>query len=519
MSQHHSEEDTEKSQVTSLLVLSDANHPRSSNIFNHIVLIENLSEWKDSYPAVNLVRVKDYLSNPAYLKLKNTKVINLCGSYKYLSRGYYCSLLAEARKHRVIPSVRTIRDLSNKAVYGIDTPDLNITLNKIFTDPQNRPEDTNEVYIFFGITDVNSLKDLSREIFSLFQCPLLKIEIKHDTTWKITSIKPITLKNIPDKKEALFISALNEHSGKRWLPPKSVSLSKYDLAILHDPDEKFPPSTKTALNNFVKAGKHLNVAVELIRKKDFPKIAEFDALFIRETTAIEHHTYLFSKRAFKEGMVVIDDPDSILRCTNKVFLAELLALNKIPTPKTVILLKDVMETVEGKLDYPIVLKIPEGAFSLGVFKANNKDEFQKITRDLFKNSDILLAQEFLYTEYDWRIGILNKKPIYVSKYFMSRQHWQIYNHSAKGKDSIGKAQSFFVEDVPSYIVDTALKAANLIGDGLYGVDLKETSRGPSVIEINDNPNIDDGVEDSCLKDELYRLIIKDFIRRIESQGN
>jgi len=37
-----------------------------------------------------------------------------------------------------------------------------------------------------------------------------------------------------------------------------------------------------------------------------------------------------------------------------------------------------------------------------------------------------------------------------------------------------------------------------------------------VIEVNDNPNLDAGVEDKLLKDELWRIILNDFIRRIEA---
>ena len=55
-------------------------------------------------------------------------------------------------------------------------------------------------------------------------------------------------------------------------------------------------------------------------RRDFGRIAEFDALFIRETTNVNHHLYRFARRAASEGLVVIDDPDSILRCTNKIYL-------------------------------------------------------------------------------------------------------------------------------------------------------------------------------------------------------
>ncbi len=63
----------------------------------------------------------------------------------------------------------------------------------------------------------------------------------------------------------------------------------------------------------------------------------------------------------------------------------------------------------------------------------------------------------------------------------------------------------------------ATKAASLIGDGLYGVDLKQTAKGVYVVEVNDNPNIDAGVEDAVLKDELYKLIIRDFVRRLDER--
>ncbi len=61
------------------------------------------------------------------------------------------------------------------------------------------------------------------------------------------------------------------------------------------------------------------------------------------------------------------------------------------------------------------------------------------------------------------------------------------------------------------------RAAALIGDGLYGVDIKQTNGALMVIEVNDNPNLDIGVEDAVLKDELYRRVLADLVRRIEAR--
>jgi glutathione synthase/RimK-type ligase-like ATP-grasp enzyme len=164
-----------------------------------------------------------------------------------------------------------------------------------------------------------------------------------------------------------------------------------------------------------------------------------------------------------------------------------------------------------------VLKIPDGSFSRGVFKVTDRAGLLDVASKLFKSSDLVLAQEFLYTEFDWRVGILNRTPLFVCQYFMSKEHWQIYNHEPGRERGVreGDSKTFRVEDVPEIVVKTALKAAGLIGNGFYGVDLKQTATGVVVIEINDNPNIDQGIEDAVLKEDLYRKIIEDLVWRLD----
>ena len=70
--------------------------------------------------------------------------------------------------------------------------------------------------------------------------------------------------------------------------------------------------------------------------------------------------------------------------------------------------------------------------------------------------------------------------------------------------------------VPKNVLQSAIDVSKLIGDGLYGVDLKEQENGDVfVIEINDNPNIDHGIEDRIYGDDIYRNIINHLISKIE----
>jgi glutathione synthase/RimK-type ligase-like ATP-grasp enzyme len=292
------------------------------------------------------------------------------------------------------------------------------------------------------------------------------------------------------------------------------------MAILHNPEETMPPSDATALKRFIQSGRRLGIDVELITPKDYVRLAEYDALFIRETTSTNNHTYKFARRAESEGLVVIDDPTSIIRCTNKIYLKELLAANNLPMPESHLLYRDDeegMNTLCHQATFPLVMKIPDGAFSKGVIKVNNAEELREHANTFFQQSAIILLQEFMYTDYDWRIGILNNKPIYACQYFMSKGHWQIYNHNTKKGTDSGKSATVPVSDVPEKVLKIATKAARLVGNGLYGLDIKQSGDRVVLIEINDNPSIDSGVEDAYLGVALYDDIMREFLRRLEEQ--
>jgi len=484
-------------------------------VAKHIVLVENDKDWSADFGTATVVTARDYLMNAELYKSRDMRIINLCRSYRYLSTGYYCSLLGEARRHKVIPSVRTLTDLSSKAIYSLNVGDLDEQVHRALLRHSPAGGGRFELYIFFGQSEVKELQELARQIFDAVRSPLLKIEFRRHERWQIHSLRPVYLNSLQSQQREFFCESLSGYLSSRWRTPRAKSQLRYDLAVLYNPEENLPPSNTGALRKLIVVGKRMDVNVELIQKKDYNRLAEFDALFIRETTAIDHYTYRFAKKAEAEGMVVIDDPDAIVKCTNKVYMAELLAANNVPAPRTLILQKgEPVDSVSG-LGCPVVLKIPDGSFSRGIYKAENKQQVREYTARLFRESDLILAQEYLYTEYDWRIGILNNKPLYACQYFMSPAHWQIVKHGESGRATEGDYKSWAVADAPPAVVEAASTAARLIGNGFYGVDVKHSERGTFVIEINDNPSIESGVEDAVLGAELYQLILKEFIRRIE----
>jgi glutathione synthase/RimK-type ligase-like ATP-grasp enzyme len=501
--------------ISNLTYLPDASG-RSSQV---VIIVERKEDWASYFPSEDVMSAQEYLEQPLEREPgKRVQVINLCRSYKYLGHGYYCSLLAEARGHKVIPSVRTISELTRKSLYGLALDDLDKALDKALNNHLYSNTEGFTLTLYFGKTNLEPLQELARQIFEIFPCPILLVEFRKSNSWRIDGIKSGVLQKLREDQEDQFANSLDSFSRKIWRMPRSPRVARYDLAILHDPQEVLPPSNAKALENFIRVGKGLGIDVDLIEKKDYSRIAEYDALLIRETTSVDNHTYRFAKKAESEGLVVMDDPASILRCTNKVYLTDLLKSHQLGMPATEILYKERPEDFERvgeRLGFPLVLKIPDGCFSRGVIKVESQQALLEATSELFEHSVLLLAQEFFYTEYDWRIGVLNRKPIFACQYFMSKGHWQIYNHKAKGQDINGECRTLAVHEAPRAVVELAVKTANLIGDGLYGVDLKQSGDKVVVIEVNDNPNMDAGIEDAYLQDDLYSLVLEEFIRRLE----
>jgi len=460
-----------------------------------------------------VVSGRDYLLNPDLAK-PGARVFNLCRKYRYGSQGYYVSLLAEARGQRVIPTVKTIQDLKTPAVTRILTEELDDLIGRTFRAERSKNV---EVDVYFGETPLEGARRLAQELHRLFPAPFFRVRLERDgAAWALRYVRILAIGDIHEADREFAQAATAGYlARRRYLGPRASTLV-YDLAILHDPEETAPPSDRAALSRFVDAGQALGFSTELITREDSNRIGEFDALLIRATTGVHHYTYRMARRAQSEGMPVIDDPDSILRCTNKVYLAEALQAAGVPTPRTMIVHKEHAELVPAQIGLPCVLKIPDGSFSLGVQRVEERSALDSELKRMLSQSELVIAQAYTPTAFDWRIGVLEGLPLFACRYFMARGHWQIYNwKSRNSRQVMGDWQTLPVEQVPATVLDAALKAAALMGDGLYGVDLKEVDGQAMVIEVNDNPNIEHGVEDQILGDELYRRVVTVLRDRFE----
>ena len=478
-----------------------------------LIIVDNPNNWPLKLKGVKLISSKEYLLKPEYNHLYKARVFNLCRSYSYQSYGYYVSLIAAARGHKPTPSIATIQELKNISIIKIIGDELDDVMQKSLSKIES---DKFTLSIYFGKNLAVKYDRLAKALYNNFQSPFLRAEFKKKDKWVLHNINTISANQIPESHHDFVMKTANQYFSGNRFTAYTRGHAAYDLAILTNPKEANPPSDPKAIQKFIDAGKKIGISVHVIHKEDYSDIAQYDALFIRETTSVNHHTYRFALKAAAEGLIVIDHPDSIEKCANKVYLAELLKRHKLPHPNTLIVHKGNRAEIMEKIGLPCVLKQPDSAFSLGVFKAETEYELNENLDSLLKQSDLIVVQEFLPTEFDWRVIVLDKQILTVCRYYMAKKHWQIQINDAE-KVKYGKVETFDIDEVPKAVVNAGIKIASAIGDGLYGVDIKEKEGKIYIIEINDNPNIEAGEEDRFLKEKLYLKIMRHFQHKIEDQ--
>ncbi|MBX3249700.1 MAG: RimK family protein [Myxococcales bacterium] len=490
-----------------------------------LVVVERPEDWPWSLAGVEVVLARDYLAAPhrevatsgraASERPAGTIVLNLSRRLGYQKIGYYVSLLADARGHRAWPDVTTIQDLKNRSVLRL----LGARLGpKAEAELSASGQSRCELVAFLGRCVDARWRETAAELFERVPAPCLEAVVARDGEgWRFEEISARAIGELSDPQRQNAERAARAF----FRAPDAVNghgeSASFELAILVNPADPEPPSDKNALDRIVAAASRHGFRTTFITKDDYARLSQFDALFIRETTGVNHHTYRFARRAEADGLVVIDDPQSIFRCCNKVYLAEALRRARIATPPTLLVDRGRLDRVAATLGLPVVLKAPDSAFSKGVFKADSEREIEVIARRLLERSDLIVAQGFVESRFDWRVGVLDGRALYVCRYYMAEGHWQVVTRDAEGNLlEEGTSDTFLVEDAPPAVVDIGLRAAATIGDGLYGVDIKELPSGELVVvEVNDNPSIEAKVEDARLGDALYDVILSTFLRRLE----
>jgi glutathione synthase/RimK-type ligase-like ATP-grasp enzyme/gamma-glutamyl:cysteine ligase YbdK (ATP-grasp superfamily) len=483
----------------------------------HVLVVVSERGDADGFPDTMVVSAQGYIEGGPAMAEPHTLIVNLCRTLGYGSDGYYVSLLADARGQQVLPRLETSAGVADpyarfRALQEAGIPTV--------ADAEPAPDDGADIVVCLGTTADPRFHAVAAGVFAVWPAPLLSIRmLREDSQWKVAAVAPASPLQLDAEQRRLLVDTVTGDmlALRRTGAAGDRGTVRASIAVLLDPLDPFSASSPETVDRLHAVAAGLNVHVARIGADELRRLPEYDALFIRSLTGVTLPSFQFALRAEALDMPVIDDSQSIIRCGNKVFLEELLRREGVPLPRTRIVTAHTPWPQLEELGLPFVIKSPDGSFSAGVHRIETREDYDTRAGELLVHSPLLIAQEWLPTEFDWRITVLGGRLLFAARYYMAHGHWQIRTEEG-GVERYGKVEAVPREEAPPAVVDAALRAARLIGHGMYGVDLKETEHGPVVIEVNDNPNLDADYEDAADGDIIYEEIINYFVARIEEES-
>lgn len=255
-----------------------------------------------------------------------------------------------------------------------------------------------------------------------------------------------------------------------------------------------------ALTRFSYMARRLGHQADYLFRADTLKIPQYDAIYIRALTDPLNSAYVAARTAELNGIRVIDQPDSIYICCDKVNMYRHLQNAGVPIPETIYLQESDLTLNKGaelleSLGSPVVLKAPNSSFSMYVERIHTPEDFVRVGNRYMRRADRLVAQKFVVSDFDWRVCVLAGEPLFVCQYTIPKKRWKVLTYVENGRAVYGPIKGFELYSVHPMLIETALKAGAAIGKGLYGVDIKQVGDQFAVIEVNDNPTISAGEED------------------------
>jgi glutathione synthase/RimK-type ligase-like ATP-grasp enzyme/gamma-glutamyl:cysteine ligase YbdK (ATP-grasp superfamily) len=448
----------------------------------------------------------DYLAGLDPSQRAARRVVNLCREHDYLSDGYYVSLIADARGQDVEPTIDVLVGLEDTAGTLRALQEAGIPIAE-----EEEWGETVEARILGGAAQQARFRTIGRRIHQTLPFPALAADLKRtDRGWRVLRVRALGLADLDGTERSRLQTSM---IGRRV--PGARPTASFTLGVLWNELDPYRPSNRDAIDRLVRVGARMGVLVDPLDPDELHRVPEHDALLIRAVTGVEEPAFAFAQRAESLGMPVIDDPRSILRCCNKVYLHELLGRAGLATPPTVLAsASTTFAELTAALGCPVVVKLPDGSFSVGVKKVSDEAGWKEIGAKWFADSPLLVVQKYLPTAFDWRVGVLDGRPLFVARYHMAKGHWQIARSTAN-TTRYGRVEAVSRSTADPEVVALACAAASLVGDGLYGVDLKETDAGVVVIEINDNPNLDAGNEDAVDGERIYEDLIRWYAARVD----
>ena len=238
------------------------------------------------------------------------------------------------------------------------------------------------------------------------------------------------------------------------------------------------------------------------------QIEDFDAVLPRIGASITYYGTAVVRQFQEMDIFCANTAHGINNSRDKLRSLQLLSRHHIGIPRTTFVRekKDVLPAIERVGGAPVVIKLIEGTQGIGVLLAETVKSAEAIIELLQSQKQNVLIQKFVAESKgkDIRAFVVGDRVVAAMRRVAQGQEFRSNVHRGGIAEPV---------DLPQDYIDTAVRAAQIMGLRVAGVDMLESSSGPQIMEVNSSPGLE-GIE-TCTGLDVAGAVIEYIAAQVD----
>jgi len=229
-------------------------------------------------------------------------------------------------------------------------------------------------------------------------------------------------------------------------------------------------------------------------------LAHYDGIIPRIGASVTYYGTAVVRQFEQMGVFSVNSALGILHSRDKLRSLQILSRHDIGIPKTAFVRDrhDVLPAIERVGGAPVIIKVLEGTQGVGVILADSVKIAEAIIETLQSAKQNVLIQRFVAESKgrDIRAFVVGDRVVAAMRRVAQGQEFRSNVHRGGSTEAI---------ELPAEFERTALRAVQIMGLRVAGVDMLEGKDGPQIMEVNSSPGLE-GIEKATGID-VARVII------------
>lgn len=237
-------------------------------------------------------------------------------------------------------------------------------------------------------------------------------------------------------------------------------------------------------------------------------LSDYDAVLPRIGASITYYGTAVVRQFQEMDIFCANTAHGILNSRDKLRSLQILSRHHIGIPQTAFVRdkKDVLPAIERVGSAPVIIKLIEGTQGIGVLLAESVKAAESIVELLQSQKQNVLIQKFVAESKgkDIRAFVVGDRVVAAMRRVAQGQEFRSNVHRGGIAEPVELSEEYR---------ETAVRAAQIMGLRVAGVDMLESDSGPQIMEVNSSPGLE-GIE-QCTGMDIAGAVIEYIAAQVD----